>query len=63
MAAEFTTTRLQMYLLGAPKFKLATDNKPLLPLMNNPTAKLPLRIERLAFKMQNVALQNDSHHW
>ena len=54
LAAEFTTTRLQMYLLGAPKFKLATDHKPLLPLMNNPTAKLPPRIERLALKMQNL---------
>ena len=41
LAAEFTTTRLQMYLLGIPKFKLATDHKPLLPLLNNPTAKLP----------------------
>ena len=48
LAAEFTTTRLQMYLLGAPKFKLATDHKPLIPLLHNPTAKLPPRIERLA---------------
>ena len=54
LAAEFTTTRLQMYLLGAPKFQLATDHKPLLPLFNNPTAKLPPRIERLALKMQNL---------
>ena len=53
LAAEFTTTRLQMYLLGAPTFKLATDHKPLIPLLNNPTAKLPPRIERLALKMQN----------
>ena len=35
LAAEFTTTRLQMYLLGAPKFQLATDHKPLLPLFNS----------------------------
>ena len=41
LAVEFTTTRLQMYLLGAPKFQLGTDHKPLLPLFNNPTAKLP----------------------
>ena len=54
LAAEFTTTRLQMYLLGAPKFQLATDHKPLLPLFNNPTAKLPPRIERIALKMQNL---------
>ena len=54
LAAEFTITRLQMYLLGAPKFQLATDHKPLLPLFNNPTATLPLHIERLALKMQNL---------
>lgn len=53
-AAEFTTTMLQMYLLSAPKFQLATDHKPLLPLFNNPTAKLPPHIERLALKMQNL---------
>ena len=41
-----------MYLLGAPKFQLATDHKPLLPLFNNPTANLPPSIERLALKMQ-----------
>ena len=54
LAAEFATTRLQMYLRGAPKFKLPTDHKPLLPLLNNPTAKLPPRIERLDLKMQNL---------
>ena len=43
-----------MYLLGVPKFQLATDHKPLLPLFNNPTAKLPPRIERLTLKMQNL---------
>ena len=43
-----------MYLLGARKFQLATDHKPLLPLLNNPTAKVPPRIERLALKMQNL---------
>ena len=53
-AAEFTTTMLQMYLLGAPKFQLATDHKPLLQLFNSPTAKLPPHIERLALKMQNL---------
>ncbi|CAB4005007.1 Transposon Tf2-9 poly [Paramuricea clavata] len=43
-----------MYLLGAPKFKLATDHKPLLPLLNNPKAKIPPRIERIIIKMQNL---------
>lgn len=43
-----------MYLPSTPKFQLATDHKPLLPLFNNPTAKLPPHIERLALKMQNL---------
>ena len=54
LAAEFTTSRLQMYLLGGKHFQLATDHKPLLPLFNNPQAKLPPRIERLIMKMQNL---------
>ena len=51
LAAEFTTTRLHMYLLGAKHFQLATDHKPLLPIFNNPRAKLPPRLERMVMKM------------
>ena len=54
LAVEFTTSRLQMYLLGGKHFQLATDHKPLLPLFNNPQAKLPPRIERIIMKMQNL---------
>ena len=54
LAAEFTTNRLHMYLLGADHFELATDHKPLLPIFNNPRAKLPPRIERMVMKMQNL---------
>ena len=54
LAIEFATSRLQMYLLGGKHFQLATDHKPLLPLFNNPQAKLPPRIERLIMKMQNL---------
>ena len=43
-----------MYLLGADHFELATDHKPLLPIFNNPRAKLPPRIERMVMKMQNL---------
>ena len=62
LAVEFTTTRLQMYLLGVPKFQLATDHNPLLPLFNNQTAKLPQRIERLTLKMQNLNLDFQMIH-
>ena len=51
LAAEFTTTRLHMYLLGAKHFQLATDHKPLLPIFNDPRAKLPPRLERMVMKM------------
>ena len=54
LAAEFTTNRLHMYLLGADHFELATDHKPLLPIFNNPRAKLPPTIERMVMKMQNL---------
>ena len=54
LAVEFATSRLQMYLLGGKHFQLDTDHKPLLPLFNNPQAKLPPRIERLIMKMQNL---------
>ena len=47
LSAEFVTSRLQMHLLGAPRFQLETDHKHFLTLFNNPTAKLPPRIERL----------------
>ena len=45
-----------MYLLGGKHFQLATGHKPLLPLFNNPQAKLPPRIQRLIMKMQNLDL-------
>ncbi|KAK3753779.1 hypothetical protein QZH41_014237, partial [Actinostola sp. cb2023] len=54
LSVEFTTSRLQMYLLGGKHFKIATDHKPLLPLFNNAQAKLPPRIERMVMKMQNL---------
>ena len=43
-----------MYQLGGKHFKIATYHKPLLPLFNNPRAKLVSRIEKLIMKMQNL---------
>ena len=54
LAAEFATSRLQMYLVGGKHFQLATDHKPLLPLFNNPQAKLPPRVARMVMKMKNL---------
>ena len=54
LAVEFSSNRLQMYLLGSPQFQIATDHKPLLPIFNNPGAKLPPRLERIRMKTQNL---------
>ena len=54
LAVEFTTSRLKMYLLGGNHFQVATDHKPLIPILNKPKAKLPPRIERMVMKMQNL---------
>lgn len=39
-AGEFATRQLSMYLVGAVKFKLATDHKLLLPILNSANAKI-----------------------
>ena len=43
-----------MYLAGSQQFQIATDHKPLLPIFNNPNAKLPPRLERLRMKTQHL---------
>ena len=63
LVVEFATTRVQMYLLGGKHFQLATDHKSLLPLFNNPQAKLPPRIGRLIMKMQNLDFTMMTHPW
>ena len=52
LAVEFSTNR--MYLAGSQQFQIATDHKPLLPIFNNPNAKLPPRLERLRMKTQHL---------
>ena len=54
LAVEFSTNRLQMYLLGPQEFQIATDHKPFIPIFNNPSAKLPPRLERLRMKTQHL---------
>ena len=54
LAVEFSTNRLQMYLLGSQEFQIATNHKPLIPIFNNPSAKLPPRLERLRMKTQHL---------
>ena len=43
-----------MNLLGAPKFKIITAHKSLLPMFNKATARLLPRIERWVMDMQDV---------
>ena len=45
---------LYKYLVGAPKFEIITDCKPLVHLFNNPTSRAPLRIERQILAIQGL---------
>ena len=45
LCVKWAKDRLSMYLLGAPCFTIVTAHKPLLPLFNKATSKLPPRIE------------------
>ena len=46
--------RFSIYLLRAPRFKIITAHKPLLPLLNKANMKLPPRIEKWVMGMQDV---------
>ena len=54
LAITWAKNRFKMYLLGAPRFKIITAHKPLLPMFNKATAKLPPRIEKWVMDMQDV---------
>lgn len=54
LAVKWAKSRLGMYLLGAPKFKIITSHKPLIPMFNRACAKLPPRIEKWIMEMQDV---------
>ena len=50
---KWARDRFSIYLFGAPKFTFVTARKPLLPLFNKPTAKLPPCIEQCVVGMQD----------
>lgn len=54
LAIAWAKERFRMYLVGAPKFKILTAHKPLLPMFNKATAKVPPRIEKWIMDMQYV---------
>lgn len=54
LAVAWAKTRFSMYLEGAPRFKIITSHKPLIPMFMKATAKLPPRIEKWVMNMQDV---------
>ena len=54
LCVKWAKDRFSIYLMGAPRFTIVTAHKPLLPLFNKATAKLPPRIEKWVMDMQDV---------
>ena len=54
LAVKWAKGRFSMYLLGAPRFKIITSHKPLIPMFNKTSGKLPPRIEKWVMDMQDV---------
>ncbi|CAG2249249.1 unnamed protein product [Mytilus edulis] len=54
LSIRWAKNRFSIYLLGAPKFKIITAHKPLIPMFNKTTIKLPPRIEKWVMDMQDV---------
>jgi hypothetical protein len=54
LAIRWALERLRIYLTGAPKFKIITGHKPLVTMLNKPTAKLPPRIEKWVMELQDM---------
>ena len=54
LAIIWAKERLRIYLLGAPRFRIVTAHKPLLPLFNKAKANMPPRIEKWVMEMQDV---------
>ena len=54
LEVKWAKHRLREYLLGAPRFKIVTAHKPLLPLFNKTKTSMPPRIEKWVMQMQDV---------
>ena len=54
LAIKWAKNRFSMYLLGAPRFWIITAHKPLLPMFNNATSKVPPRIDKWLMDLQDV---------
>lgn len=53
-AIKWAKERLRIYLLGAPRFRIITAHKPLLPLFNKVKANMPSRIDEWVMEIQDV---------
>ena len=56
LAATWGTEKYYHYLFGG-SLKLVTDHEPLVPLLNNPQKKAPVRIERMRIKIMDYDYQ------
>ena len=54
LSVHWAKSRFNIYLLRAPKFKIITAHKPLLPLFNKTAIRLPPRIEKWVMGMQDA---------
>ena len=54
LAIHWAKNRFSIYLVGAQQFKIITAHKPLIPLFNKATIKLPPGIEKWVMGMQHV---------
>ena len=53
-AIKWAKERLRIYQLGAPRFRIVTAHKPLIPLFDRVKAKVPPSIEKWVMEMQDV---------
>ena len=54
LAIKWAKEKLRVYLQGVSRFRIVTAHKPLLPLFNKATTKMPPRIEKWWMEMQDV---------